>query len=303
MTSRRAATSRRTSAAPPSPLSARPALGSTRGASGWTRQGPRPAAAAPAARAAAGPRAPYLTVAGLTARYGQSVATRDVTIEIGRGECVALVGESGSGKTTIARSIAGLHSEYEGTVSVDGRRLAPSVTRRPAADRRLIQYVFQNPYASLNPRRSVAGSVALAAGTVLGIGRADAQAAAARMIELVGLRPDQLAALPRDLSGGERQRVALARALVCEPDVLVCDEVTSSLDVSVQAGIVTLLRRLRAERGLTMLFITHDLALAASISDAAVVLRGGLVVEDGPTGEVLSNPRDPYTQSLVAASA
>ena len=250
--------------------------------------GPGPAPAAPVGRRPA-KGVPFLEVSALTARYGKSVVTRGVDVRVGRGECVAIVGESGSGKTTIARAIAGLHSDYTGTVSADGRLVERSVTRRPPADRRLMQYVFQNPYASLNPRRSVAGSVALAARAVLGVSRADAEATAARLIGLVGLRADQLTALPRDLSGGERQRVALARALACEPSMLICDEVTSSLDVSVQAGIVTLLQRLQAEQGLTMLFITHDLALAGSISDTTLVLRDGKVVEHGPTGEVLEN--------------
>jgi peptide/nickel transport system ATP-binding protein len=258
--------------------------------------------AEPVARRSA-PSEPFLRVAALTARHGKTAVTRAVDLVVGHAECAALVGESGSGKTTIARAIAGLHSDYSGTVSVGGCRLEQTVTRRPAADRRLIQYVFQNPYASLNPRRAVASSVALAARTVLGLNLVDAEAAAAAMIELVGLRADQLTALPRDLSGGERQRVALARALVCQPAVLICDEVTSSLDVSVQAGVVALLRRLQDERDLTMLFITHDLALAASISDTTIVLRAGEVVEYGLTGQVLGNPQDPYTQALVAASA
>ena len=265
--------------------------------------GPVPAQVTEPVTRRAAPTEPFLTVSALTARHGKMAVTHAVDLAVGHGECAALVGESGSGKTTIARAIAGLHSDYAGVVSVGGRQLERAVARRSAADRRLIQYVFQNPYASLNPRRAVAGSVALAARAVLGLNRADAEAAAARMIDLVGLRADQLTARPRDLSGGERQRVALARALVCQPDVLICDEVTSSLDVSVQAGVVTLLRRLQEERNLTMLFITHDLALAASISDTTIVLRGGEVVERGLTGEVLSNPRDPYTQTLVAASA
>lgn len=243
-----------------------------------------------------------LGVRGLSARYGSVEVTHELDLSLGVGECLAVVGESGSGKTTTARALCGLHSDHSGRILLWGEPLAAEVSRRDRRQRRAVQYVFQNPWGSLNPRRRVGASVAIAAQYLRGLSRREAERLAGQLLLDVGLRADHAAAMPQHLSGGQRQRAALARALAAEPDVLVCDEVTSSLDASVQADIVALLTRLQADRGLGMVFITHDLALAAAISHRVMVLKDGYVVESGPTSEVLAHPDDPYTAELVRAA-
>jgi peptide/nickel transport system ATP-binding protein len=164
---------------------------------------------------------------------------------------------------------------------------------------RRVQYVFQNPYTSLNPRKTIGQIIDQQLEQFTGLSRRDRSARVVGVLESVSLGPDFLASYPDQLSGGERQRVAIARALVVQPDLLICDEVTSSLDVSVQAIIVELLRRIQQERHLAMIFITHNLALVRSIAQYAVVLRRGEVAESGPAEQILQNPADPYTQRLM----
>ncbi|HEY0217423.1 MAG TPA: ABC transporter ATP-binding protein [Cellulomonas sp.] len=262
-------------------------------------------AALPGGRSASGGaegRPFALELAAVGARYGATPVTHDVSLRLPVGECLAVVGESGSGKTTLARCVAGFHPDYDGDVLVDDVVVPRAVAHRSAGLRRSVQYVFQNPFASLNPRRAVGDSVALAATSLTGAGRRAAWDATRTLFERVGLREDHLRALPHELSGGQCQRVALARALVVDPRVLVCDEVTSSLDVSVQAEIVALLQELQRERGLSMLFITHDLALAQTVAGRTAVLLQGQVVEQGASTQVLRDPRHPYTRRLVEAS-
>ena len=223
-----------------------------------------------------------------------------VGLEVPAETCVAVVGESGSGKTTLARCITGLHRTWTGDIVFGGTPLAASARDRPRQVLRRVQYIFQNPYTSLNPRKTVGQIVAQPLTEFLGLGWRERSERAARALAEVSLGDDFLSRYPDQLSGGERQRVAIARALVAEPDLLVCDEVTSALDVSVQAVIVELLRRLQAERHLAMLFITHNLALVRSIAQSVVVLRAGAVVEAGPVGQVLGHPADPYTIRLMA---
>ncbi|HLH64200.1 MAG TPA: ABC transporter ATP-binding protein [Solirubrobacteraceae bacterium] len=235
------------------------------------------------------------------ARHGSRQVLHDVALTVARNECVALVGESGSGKTTLARCIAGLHHNYTGEVVLAGQTLAHSARARSAQARRQIQYVFQNPYASLNPRRTVGQTIARqlrlfgARGSRQQIG-----ARVAECLERVALSAAAANRFPDQLSGGERQRVAIARALAAEPMLLVCDEVTSALDVSVQAAIVELLGQLREQTGLSMLFITHNLALIRTIADRVVVMTDGRIVEEGPTVQVFTAPRAQYTQNLLA---
>jgi ATPase components of various ABC-type transport systems, contain duplicated ATPase len=243
-----------------------------------------------------------LSVRGLSAGYGDVQILHDLDLSLGVGECLAVVGESGSGKTTTARAISGLHTEHSGRILLYGEPLAADVGKRDRSQRQAIQYVFQNPWGSLNPRRRVGASVAITARHLRGLSRADAAAVAVQTLLDVGLRADHAQAMPQHLSGGQRQRAALARALAAGPDVLVCDEVTSSLDASVQADIVALLKRIQAERGLSMVFITHDLALAGELAHRVAVLKDGRLLETGPTAEVLTNPQDAYTAELVRAA-
>jgi peptide/nickel transport system ATP-binding protein len=241
-----------------------------------------------------------LSLRGVSASFGRSPVLSDVDLEVPPDWCVALVGESGSGKTTLARCIVGLHSNWTGEISFERAPLAARLRDRKKESLRRIQYVFQNPYTSLNPRKTVGQIVAQPLEEMLGLPYNERSERAATALEDVSLTRDFLSRYPDQLSGGERQRVAIARALVVEPSLLICDEVTSALDVSVQAVIVEELRRLQRERHLAMLFITHNLALVRSIAQHAVVLRDGAVVEAGPVEQVLERPTDPYTARLMA---
>ncbi len=240
-----------------------------------------------------------LSVEHLNGHYGTAHVLHDIDLEVRRNECVAVVGESGSGKTTLARCISGLHASYTGDVKLGGERLAESARGRSTLARKQIQYVFQNPYASLNPRRTVGQTIARQL-QLFGASRRDTGARVGECLERVALSSAAANRYPDQLSGGERQRVAIARALAAEPALLVCDEVTSALDVSVQAAIVELLRDLRAETGLSMLFITHNLALIRTIADRVVVMTQGTIVESGPTVKVFDSPSAEYTTKLLA---
>jgi peptide/nickel transport system ATP-binding protein len=255
--------------------------------------------AAPSHRAAPAAKAPVLAVRGVSAGYGRTPVLAGVDLDVPAESCVAVVGESGSGKTTLARCIVGLHGGWTGDITFEGAPLAASARDRPKQVLRRVQYIFQNPYTSLNPRKTIGQIVAQPLEQFLGLGYRERSQRAARALADVSLSADFLSRYPDQLSGGERQRVAIARALVVEPDLLVCDEVTSALDVSVQAVIVELLRGLQAERRIAMIFITHNLALVRSIAQSAVVLRSGAVVESGPVERVLEQPADPYTIRLI----
>lgn len=247
-----------------------------------------------------------LTVTDLNVFHGRNHVVHDVSFDLAAPEVVALVGESGSGKTTISRAVAGLHKQRTGTITLqlDPDRapedLVRSARKRTAAQRQAVQYIFQNPYQSLNPRRTVE-QILVRPLEVFGIasGRA-ARERAAELLDSVQLGASLLRLRTNRLSGGERQRVAIARALACRPRVLVCDEVTSALDVSIQGSITELLTRIKNRHGIGMLFVTHDLALVRTIADRVLVLNQGRVVESGLVAQVLDHPREAYTQSLVA---
>jgi peptide/nickel transport system ATP-binding protein len=247
-----------------------------------------------------------LEVSGLEARYrsarDERPAVQDVSFAIEPGQCVALVGESGSGKSTIARCIAGLHVPSGGTIMFDGRAVAGAARARPLEVRRRIQIVFQNPYQSLNPRQRVRAAIERPLRILRRLPREAAQAEVADLLARVRL-PARLAdRFPGELSGGERQRVAIARALAAKPDLLVCDEVTSALDVSVQAAVLELLQELRAELHLSMLFITHNLGVVACIADSVLVMDRGTVCEAGAVDGVLNSPHHDYTRRLLTAA-
>ena len=241
-----------------------------------------------------------LAVRGLDAHYGASHALFAIDLEVHRQECLALVGESGSGKTTLARSVAGLHKDYTGEVQLRGEVLPEAARRRSREARKEIQYIFQNPYASLNPRRTVGQSIARQLQLFHRGARADVRRRVAECLERVALSASAAGRFPDQLSGGERQRVAIARALAAEPSVLICDEVTSALDVSVQAAIVELLGELRKDMGLSMLFITHDLALIRTIADRVAVMNSGRIVEQGTVEGLFTAPSADYTRQLLA---
>jgi peptide/nickel transport system ATP-binding protein len=244
---------------------------------------------------------PLLTIADLDAAYGGRRVVEGVSLAIAEGASLALVGQSGSGKTTLARCIAGLHTEHTGTITLAGQVLARSARTRPQATREAIQYVFQNPYSSLNPRRPIAET--LAQPLHYAASRPPDREIAARVddaLASVSLTPSVKPRFPHELSGGQRQRVAIARALIVDPRLLVCDEVTSSLDVSVQAVIIELLDELRRERRLSLLFVTHNLALVHSVADDIAVILDGRLVERGNVGDVLTTPQNEETRTLVA---
>ncbi|MER5389287.1 ABC transporter ATP-binding protein [Saccharopolyspora sp. NPDC002686] len=244
---------------------------------------------------------PVLEVRNIRAWYTDSPVLHDVSLSVEPGTCLALLGESGSGKTTLSRCLAGLHAKHEGSVLLRGAELAPSSAKRTRDQRRQVQYVFQNPYESLNPRRRVRDLVAQPI-SVLG-GGSGGKSTEERVIEaleLAALRPDIAERYPDQLSGGERQRVAIARALVTRPDVLICDEITSALDVSVQSAIVDLLQDLRERMGLALVFVTHNIALVRNIAQQVAVLQGGRIVEHSSADELFAAPQHEYTQSLLA---
>ncbi|MGW3651251.1 dipeptide ABC transporter ATP-binding protein [Streptomyces sp. NPDC000878] len=244
----------------------------------------------------------------VTVDYGSARAVHGVSFDVRRGEVLALVGESGSGKSTLAWTLAGLRTPSGGTMThqpghTDPGDLARPAGRRPLSLRRRVQLVFQNADTSLNPRRSVGDAIRR---PLRFFGTADSRPQAAErargLIADVRLDPDLADRLPAQLSGGQRQRIGIARALAGEPDVLIADEITTALDVSVQADVLRLLDDLRRERQLACLFISHDLAVVRGIADRVVVLRNGVVVEEGPTDAVFASPGHPYTRQLMAAA-
>ncbi|MGO1510779.1 MAG: dipeptide ABC transporter ATP-binding protein [Actinomycetales bacterium] len=232
---------------------------------------------------------------------GDVVAVDDVDVELRRGRTLALLGESGSGKTTTARLLLGVERADTGTVTLDGEPLVDARGRVPTRARRQVQYVHQNPFTSLDPRHTVEQIVAEPLRTHREGGAAGRRERARDLLLEVGLDERFWGRRPAELSGGQRQRVAIARALVLRPRVVVLDEPVSALDVTVQAQILDLLTRTQEQSDVAYLVVTHDLAVARHVAHDVVVLRGGAVVEAGPTAEVLDRPRHPFTRELLAA--
>lgn len=228
-------------------------------------------------------------------------AVSDVSLHVNKGEVLGLIGESGCGKSTLGRAILRLHEPTAGKVVFDGADVTALPPAELKAMRRRMQIIFQDPYASLNPRRTVAEIVGLPL-SLHGIAHGDeARAITARVLERVGLRAGQIDRYPHQFSGGQRQRIGIARALVSNPEFIVCDEPVSALDVSIQAQIIALLLELKRELGLTYLFISHDISVIGYLSDRVAVMYLGEIVETGPVAAVLDHPRHPYTQSLLSA--
>jgi peptide/nickel transport system ATP-binding protein len=253
---------------------------------------------------------PILTIEHVSKTYrtggflgrGQRVthAVKDVSLVLPKGGTLGIVGESGSGKSTLARCLVRLIDPESGEIRLNGRDLACLTREEMRAETRHIQMVFQDPFASLNPRRK-AGELVAQGLIVHGMARAEAFARARELFTLVGLDPAATDRYPHEFSGGQRQRIGLARALALEPDVLVADEPVSALDVSVQAQVLKLLAELRQRLGLSIVFITHDLRVAAQVCDLVAVMKNGEVVEAGPIGSVFGNPQHPYTRALLAS--
>jgi ABC-type glutathione transport system ATPase component len=225
-------------------------------------------------------------------------AVKDVEIDVQPGECLAIVGESGSGKTTLANMVLGILGATEGTISFEGAALP---IKRLRDHRRMIQLVQQNPLSALNPMRSVGAAIRLGLDTY-GIGaRADRWGRVEAALEAVGLPAEMRNRAPTALSGGQRQRVSIARALAVEPKLVVLDEPTSALDVLVQARVLRLLNDLRRDRGLTYIFITHDLAVVRNVADRVAVFQSGQLVELGATAQIFTTPQTAYARSLIGA--
>jgi peptide/nickel transport system ATP-binding protein len=244
-------------------------------------------------------REPLLRVEGLSAQYGKVPVLHGLSLDVPEGSCVALLGESGSGKTTLARTLAGLHTQAEGTLRFRGAPLPFGSHTRDRETRAAVAYIFQNPYSSLNPRRTVGDSVGRPLRVLRGVKGRALDTRVAEMLERVYLSPQLAQRYPDQLSGGERQRVAVARALISDPTLLICDEITSALDVSVQANLVGLIEEFRRDLGLTLLFVTHDIALVRNVAQRVAVLQRGVIVEDASTEELFAHPSHDYTKELL----
>jgi peptide/nickel transport system ATP-binding protein len=235
-------------------------------------------------------------------RQREFQAVKDVSFTLARGTTLGIVGESGSGKTTVGLSLLRLHQASGGSVLFEGRDLLGMPAREFQTYKRRIQIIFQNPYASLNPRFTV-GDIMLEPMRIHHIGASDGErlGMAHSLLEKVGLPASAISRYPHEFSGGQRQRIAIARCLTLRPEILVCDESVSALDVSVQAQVLTLLQDLQDELGMSYIFISHDLAVVKAIADQVMVMRHGEVVELADTDELYGNPQHPYTQALLAA--
>jgi len=247
---------------------------------------------------------------GLTKRFSQgffssqkTTALDDVTISVESGETVGLVGESGSGKSTLALSIARLLQVDSGQIFFDGDDITGFTANQMRPLRKALQFVFQDPYSSLNPRMSVKGILSEGIRLHRGLSNnSEVEDEIVNVLTTVGLGKDDMKKHPKEFSGGQRQRIAIARALAVEPRFLICDEPVSALDMSIQAQILNLLKMLKIEKNITMLFISHDLAVVNFLCDRAYVMKAGQIVEQGGVNDIFNSPKEQYTRDLISAS-
>ena len=265
---------------------------------------------------AANVQKPLLAVDHLTYRYGQRwslatlfksqeepLAVDDVSFELEHGETIGLVGESGSGKSTIANIICGLLTPTTGNVMFDRRPVNTPAEKRPRDLRRRIQIIFQDPLSSLNPRRRIESILTRPLKIFFGLTGRKARDRAVELLEAMELMPEHLSRFPRQLSGGQQQRVAIAGAFAAKPDLILCDEVTSALDVSVQAHVLDLLKAVQEKTGVACVFISHDLGVVKQVANKVIVLQKGIIAEAGPTEDVFAQPASRYTRLLLAAAS
>lgn len=242
------------------------------------------------------------SVAALFNREEEPLAVDDVSFDLPRNTTLGLVGESGSGKSTLANVIVGLLAPTSGSITFDGAALGPTDKHRSSELKRRIQIIFQDPLSSLNPRRRIESILTRPQKIFFNITDSEARDRAVELLEDMELSSDLLKRFPRQLSGGQQQRVAIARAFAAKPDLILCDEITSALDVSVQAHVLELLKGIQTRTGAACLFISHDLGVVKQVADQTVVLRTGKAVEAGPTGDIFDNPSHDYTRLLLAAA-
>ena len=244
-----------------------------------------------------------LEVSSVSARYprAEEVVLSDISVRVQKGKTVAVVGESGSGKSTLARVITGLLPPFQGDVRFCGEVLSPALANRGREQLQSIQMIYQMPDVALNPRQKIAEIIGRPLEFYLGLKGGEKDVAIKRLLEQIELPADYMDRYPAQLSGGEKQRICIARALAAEPDLIICDEVTSALDQLVAEGILELLQNLQNQLGVSYLFITHDLATVKAIADSIVVMYQGRVVEQGPKAEILSPPHEAYTELLLSS--
>jgi peptide/nickel transport system ATP-binding protein len=256
-----------------------------------------------AQNAGAGPQAQaILGLTGVDAAYGNKQVLFDVSLTLRHGTNLAVVGESGSGKSTLARAIVGLLPPSRGQMAFRGKPLHQRLDARTKDEREAIQLIYQLPDVAMNPRQTVGAIIARPAEVFCGIARVASVERARALLRAVGLSPDLISRYPGQLSGGQKQRVCIARALAIEPDVIICDEVTSALDPLVADGIVELLLRLQRELGVSYIFITHDMVMVRAIADDVVVMQNGRIVTQGPKAQVFAPPWDDYTHLLISST-
>ncbi len=241
----------------------------------------------------------YPMRSGVLSRVSEYLkAVQEISFSLGEGEILAVIGESGCGKSSLAQALVGLLPWHSGEYFVFGKKIDVRAPKAFSAVRESVQMIFQDPYSSLNPRQTVSQILSFPL-QARGFSKADALAKARKELDLVGLPSDSLFRYPHEFSGGQRQRIGIARALMVDPKVIVADEVTSALDVSVQEQVLQLLERLRRELGLSIVFISHDILTVRSFADRVLVMYKGREMESGPVSEVLENPRHPYTKVLM----